>query len=109
VRASLDKNQYPSGIKVTDEELAAIALKPDKFHGEWNYSIRPRGVFINGTFVLAQILNTAGPRHLARFKYDGSLIELYRYALDAAGMDYIHATDHNSGTIRNSRGGRTSN
>jgi len=31
------------------------------------------------------------------FKYDGSLIELYRYALDAAGMDYIAATDHNSG------------
>jgi len=31
------------------------------------------------------------------FKYDGSLIELYRYALDAAGMDYIAATDHNTG------------
>ena len=31
------------------------------------------------------------------FKYDGSLIELYRYALDAASMDYIAATDHNSG------------
>ena len=31
------------------------------------------------------------------FKYDGSLIELYRYGIDAAGMDYIAATDHNSG------------
>ena len=31
------------------------------------------------------------------FKYDGSLIELYRYALDAAAMDYIAAADHNSG------------
>jgi hypothetical protein len=31
------------------------------------------------------------------FKYDGSLIELYRYALDVAGMDYIAATDHNTG------------
>ncbi|HYM12320.1 MAG TPA: DUF3604 domain-containing protein [Bryobacterales bacterium] len=31
------------------------------------------------------------------FKYDGSLIELYRYALDAASFDYIAATDHQSG------------
>jgi len=42
VRARLDPNQYPSGVKVTDEELAAVSLKPDRFHGEWNYSIRPR-------------------------------------------------------------------
>lgn len=41
VRARLDTNQYPSGVKVTDEELAAVSLKPAKFHGEWNYSIRP--------------------------------------------------------------------
>src|SRR5450755_3773437 len=41
VRARLDTNQYPSGVKVTDEELAAISLKPEKFHGEWNYSIKP--------------------------------------------------------------------
>jgi len=33
--------QYPSGIKITDEELAAVLLKPEKFHGEWNYNILP--------------------------------------------------------------------
>jgi hypothetical protein len=31
------------------------------------------------------------------FKYDGSLIEVYRYALDAAGFDYIVPTDHQLG------------
>ncbi|HZT30402.1 MAG TPA: hypothetical protein VFA33_10990 [Bryobacteraceae bacterium] len=31
------------------------------------------------------------------FKYDGSLLELYRYALDAAAFDYIAATDHQTG------------
>src|SRR5215472_5542855 len=41
VRAKLDSNQYPSGVKVTDEELAAVLLKPEKFHGEWNYNILP--------------------------------------------------------------------
>jgi transposase len=41
VRAKLDTNQYPSGVKVTDEELAAVLLTPEKFHGEWNYNIVP--------------------------------------------------------------------
>ncbi len=31
------------------------------------------------------------------FKYDGSLLEVYRYALDAAGFDYIAPTDHQAG------------
>ena len=31
------------------------------------------------------------------FKYDGSLIEVYRYALDAAGFDYVAPTDHQTG------------
>jgi len=31
------------------------------------------------------------------FKYDGSLIEVYRYGLDAAGFDYIAPTDHQAG------------
>jgi len=41
IRAELDVGNYPTGIKVTDEELAAINLKRDEFHGEWNYSILP--------------------------------------------------------------------
>jgi hypothetical protein len=41
VKARLDENHYEKGIKVTDEELAAVNLKRDKFHGEWNYKISP--------------------------------------------------------------------
>jgi Rhodopirellula transposase DDE domain len=41
IRAELDVGTYPTGIKVSDEELAAINLKRDRFHGEWNYSILP--------------------------------------------------------------------
>jgi len=43
VRAALDKNNYPTGIKVTDDELASVNLRPAKFHGEWNYTIRSAG------------------------------------------------------------------
>ncbi len=41
VRCSLDKNIYPKGIKVTDEELSRVRIRLDSFHGDWNYSIHP--------------------------------------------------------------------
>jgi hypothetical protein len=43
VRAALDSNNYPTGIKVTDAELATVNLRPAKFYGEWNYTIRRAG------------------------------------------------------------------
>lgn len=41
VHARLDENQYEKGIKVSDEELSAVKLEKDDFHGEWNYKIHP--------------------------------------------------------------------
>jgi hypothetical protein len=41
VRCQLDPAQYPKGIVVTDAEMAAINIKRDTFHGEWNYTISP--------------------------------------------------------------------
>lgn len=43
VRAEIDAGEYPSGIKVGDEDMAQIALERHPFHGEWNYTIRPNG------------------------------------------------------------------
>jgi transposase len=40
VLAVKDSNIYPTGLKVTDEELAALHLVRDPFHGEWNYTIK---------------------------------------------------------------------
>lgn len=42
VRSALDNGEYPKGIKVTDEELAAVRLRPSTFHGDWNYSVVPK-------------------------------------------------------------------
>jgi len=41
VRCEIDRNIYEKGIKVRDEELAAVNLQADPFHGEWNYAIAP--------------------------------------------------------------------
>jgi hypothetical protein len=43
VRCALDTRKYPKNIKPTDEQMMVINLRPDKFHGDWNYTILPRG------------------------------------------------------------------
>lgn len=42
VRAALDSTEYETGITVSDEELARLRIIRAKFHGEWNYTIKPR-------------------------------------------------------------------
>jgi hypothetical protein len=42
VQSQLDTGKYPKGIKVGKQEFATIQLRPDLFHGEWNYAITPR-------------------------------------------------------------------
>jgi hypothetical protein len=41
VRAELDEGLYPTGVKVTDQQLAAVNLHRATFLGEWNYTIKP--------------------------------------------------------------------
>lgn len=41
VQCQLDTNIYPAGSKVSDEEMAAIRIQQDSFHGDWNYTVLP--------------------------------------------------------------------
>jgi len=41
VQAALDTDYYPTGVKVSDAELAAVPLQRHEWHGEWNYTIAP--------------------------------------------------------------------
>ena len=43
VRCELDTNSYPAGIKVADADFDGINLQRHDFHGDWNYTIAPRG------------------------------------------------------------------
>ncbi len=42
VKAGIDKNTYPKGIKVSDAEMRMIDISRNEFHGEWNYTLRPQ-------------------------------------------------------------------
>ncbi len=41
VHAELDNATYPTGIKISDAQLAALPLTRNDFHGDWNYTLRP--------------------------------------------------------------------
>ena len=42
VMAVKDTNNYPTGLKVSDEDMAALNLTSHSFHGDWNYTIQPQ-------------------------------------------------------------------
>ncbi len=40
IQAALDTKEYPTGIKISEREMADINLERCGFHGEWNYTIK---------------------------------------------------------------------
>ena len=51
VRCELDSGQYPSGIVVSGEQMAAVNIKRAAFHGDWNYTISPNICPPNRAFI----------------------------------------------------------
>jgi hypothetical protein len=43
VRSRLDTRSYPAGVRVSRQAMDALALRPESFHGDWNYTIQPLG------------------------------------------------------------------
>ncbi len=41
VQARLDQHTYPTGIKISDDQMSHVHLQKAPFHGEWNYTISP--------------------------------------------------------------------
>src|SRR5258708_34664854 len=42
VRAELDTGTSPSGVKISDEQMAELPLRRHDWHGDWNYTLDPR-------------------------------------------------------------------
>ncbi len=42
IKCEIDSANYPAGVKVSDDDMAALNLTPHEFHGEWNYTIAPK-------------------------------------------------------------------
>jgi hypothetical protein len=44
VRCAVDDTKYEKGIKLTDADLVGVQLKPQDWHGEWNYTVNKRTI-----------------------------------------------------------------
>jgi len=42
VKCDIDTSLYPTGLKISDEQMEQLRIHPNEFHGEWNYTITPR-------------------------------------------------------------------
>jgi len=42
IKAKPTQKTYPAGVEISAEEMAKLNLKPDAFHGDWNYSVSPQ-------------------------------------------------------------------
>lgn len=41
VHAELDTNTYPTGVTISDTQLAGLPITRHDWHGDWNYTLRP--------------------------------------------------------------------
>ena len=41
VQACLDDGTYPTGVKVSNAQMAALPVSRHPFHGDWNYTLHP--------------------------------------------------------------------
>lgn len=41
IQAAIDSNEYPTGIKVSDQTMKTLTMEKNDFHGEWNYTVSP--------------------------------------------------------------------
>ena len=39
IRSRIDDNEYPLGVKVSDEWMKTLKIRRDGFHGDWNYTL----------------------------------------------------------------------
>ena len=42
VTCRLDRRSYPTGRKVSDQEMSIVNITRNKFHDDWNYVIKPK-------------------------------------------------------------------
>jgi hypothetical protein len=44
IQADYDPSWYPKGVKISNKQLAALALEPHHFRGEWNYTLNAQSI-----------------------------------------------------------------
>ncbi|WP_326740645.1 ISAzo13 family transposase [Streptomyces sp. NBC_01022] len=67
VQAELDSGEYPTGIRTSDDEIAALPITRHRFHGDWNYTLHPQPVDAAATGSTPDEALADRPTHLTRY------------------------------------------
>jgi hypothetical protein len=62
VQARLDDGSYPTGVKVSNAQMAALPFSRHPFHGDWNYTLHPASRRAAATAALTAAGNQPGHR-----------------------------------------------
>jgi hypothetical protein len=65
VQARLDPGAYPTGVKVSNAQMAALPVSRHPFHGDWNYTLHPAGGHATTTAALTAAGDQPGHREPA--------------------------------------------
>jgi len=49
VHAELDTGDYPTGIQISNAQMAALPIARHTFHGDWNYTMHPQNIPADNT------------------------------------------------------------
>ncbi|MFI7235154.1 hypothetical protein [Streptomyces cyaneofuscatus] len=67
VQAELDSGEYPTGIRISDDEIAALPITRHRFHGDWNCTLHPQQVDAATTGSTPDEALADRPSHLTRY------------------------------------------
>ena len=42
IQCVVDRNMYPTGVKISNEQMNQLCIHENDFHGNWNYTITPK-------------------------------------------------------------------
>jgi hypothetical protein len=65
VAARLDDGAYPTGVRISDAQMAALPVSRHAFHGDWNYTLHPAAGHGTATAALPPARDRPGHREPA--------------------------------------------
>ncbi|MDP9792482.1 hypothetical protein J2S43_000994 [Catenuloplanes nepalensis] len=120
VHAQLDTGEYPTGIQISDAQIAALPIARHTFHGDWNYTLHPPTIPTDATATTGGGAQEPAPDTLAHHAFTGmtteelttlttalnALRDTHREAIHTAYRQALKTADHNGIRPHAPRSGR---
>jgi hypothetical protein len=120
VHAQLDTGDYPTGIQISNAQMAALPIARHTFHGDWNYTLHPSTIPTDTTAATDTTVHTPTPDTLSQHTFTGMTTEelttlttaldalrnAHQEAIHAAYRQAIETADHNATRPHAPRPGR---